>query len=170
MFKKCNKFNTKFFKKEVLLNMDAIDINILKLLKENSRISASEISSKINLSIPAVSDRLRKLDASGVIEKYTVIISNKKMNKNITVIMFVSLKNPNFTDKFVEFIQNENEIIECHYLTGDFDYALKIVTEDTETLEKILNEIKLIKGVLRTKTVVTLSTIKNNYSILPDEI
>lgn len=150
--------------------MDAIDINILKLLKENSRISASEISSKINLSIPAVSDRLRKLDASGVIEKYTVIISNKKMNKNITVIMFVSLKNPNFTDKFVEFIQNENEIIECHYLTGDFDYALKIVTEDTETLEKILNEIKLIKGVLRTKTVVTLSTIKNNYSILPDEI
>ncbi len=150
--------------------MDAIDINILKLLKENSRISASEISSKINLSIPAVSDRLRKLDASGVIEKYTVIISNKKMNKNITVIMFVSLKNPNFTDKFVEFIQNENEIIECHYLTGDFDYALKIVTEDTETLEKILNEIKLIKGVLRTKTVVTLSTIKNNYSIPPDEI
>lgn len=147
--------------------MDTIDINILKLLKENSRVSASEISSKINLSIPAVSDRLRKLDASGVIEKYTVIISNKKMNKNITVIMFVSLKNPNFTNKFVEFVQNENEIIECHYLTGDFDYALKIVTEDTETLEKILNEIKLIKGVLRTKTVVTLSTIKNNYSIPP---
>ncbi|OAA82854.1 Lrp/AsnC family transcriptional regulator [Clostridium ljungdahlii] len=150
--------------------MDAIDVNILKLLKENSRISASEISSKINLSIPAVSDRLKKLDASGVIEKYTVIISNKEMNKNITVIMFVSLKNPNFTDKFVEFVQNENEIIECHYLTGDFDYALKIVTEDTETLEKILNEIKLIKGVLRTKTIVTLSTIKNNYSIPPDEI
>ncbi|ADK15165.1 MULTISPECIES: Lrp/AsnC family transcriptional regulator [Clostridium] len=150
--------------------MDAIDVNILKLLKENSRISASEISSKINLSIPAVSDRLKKLDASGVIEKYTIIISNKKMNKNITVIMFISLKNPNFTDKFVEFIQNENEIIECHYLTGDFDYALKIVTEDTETLEKILNEIKLIKGVLRTKTIVTLSTIKNNYSIPPDEI
>ncbi|OAA95003.1 Lrp/AsnC family transcriptional regulator [Clostridium coskatii] len=150
--------------------MDAIDVNILKLLKENSRISASEISSKIKLSIPAVSDRLKKLDASGVIEKYTIIISNKKMNKNIIVIMFVSLKNPNFTEKFVEFIQNENEIIECHYLTGDFDYALKIVTEDTETLEKILNEIKLIKGVLRTKTIVTLSTIKNNYSILPDEI
>ncbi|QXE17433.1 Lrp/AsnC family transcriptional regulator [Clostridium sp. 001] len=150
--------------------MDAIDVNILKLLKENSRISASEISSKINLSIPAVSDRLKKLDASGVIEKYTIIISNKKMNKNITVIMFVSLKNPNFTEKFVEFVQNENEIIECHYLTGDFDYALKIVTEDTETLEKILNEIKLIKGVLRTKTIVTLSTIKNNYSIPPDEI
>lgn len=148
--------------------MDNIDIKILKLLQNNARITASEISSKINLSIPAVSDRLKKLDASGVIEKYTAIISTKKMNKSLTVIMFVSLENPKFADKFIEIIQKEDEIIECHYLAGDFDYALKIITTNTETLEMILNRIKLVAGVQKTKTTVTLSTIKNNYSIIPN--
>ena len=57
------------------------------------------------------------------------------------VIMFVSLENPTFIDKFIEIIQGENEIVECHYLAGEFDYALKIITENTETLEKVLNKI-----------------------------
>lgn len=150
--------------------MDNIDIRILNLLHKNSRISISEVSAKINLSVPAVSDRLKKLDASGLIEKYTIIINNKKFNKDLMVIMFVSLENPTFIDKFIEIIKDENEIIECHYLAGDFDYALKIITENTETLEKVLNKIKCIKGVQKTKTIVTLSTIKNNYSIIPEKI
>ena len=108
--------------------MNNIDIEILKLLQGNARITASEIASKINLSVPAVSDRLKKLDASGIIEKYTAIISPKKANKSLTVIMFVSLGNPKFADKFIEIIQKEDEIIECHYLAGDFDYELKIIT------------------------------------------
>ena len=148
--------------------MNNIDIEILKLLQGNARITASEIASKINLSVPAVSDRLKKLDASGIIEKYTAIISPKKANKSLTVIMFVSLGNPKFADKFIEIIQKEDEIIECHYLAGDFDYELKIITTNTETLEMILNRIKLVAGVQKTKTVVALSTIKNNYSIIPN--
>ncbi|MDP4089051.1 MAG: Lrp/AsnC family transcriptional regulator [Bacillota bacterium] len=148
--------------------MDNIDINILRLLQNNARITASEIASKINLSVPAVSDRLKKLDASGIIEKYTAIINPKKLDKSLTVIMFVSLENPKFADKFIEVVQKEDEIIECYYLAGDYDYALKIITTNTETLEMILNRIKLVSGVQKTKTTVTLSTIKNNYSIKPD--
>lgn len=149
--------------------MDSLDIKILKLLQKNARITASEISSKINLSVPAVSDRLRKLDASGVIEKYTIIINAKKLNRNITVIMFISLESPKYINKFLEAIDKEDEIIECHYLAGDYDYALKIITENTETLEKIINKIKSMNGIIKTKTTVTLSTIKNNYSIMPTE-
>lgn len=145
--------------------MDNIDIKIIKLLQSNSRITASEISGKINLSIPAVSDRLKKLDSSGVIERYTIILNAKKLNKSLTAIMWVSLDNPKFADRFVEFVKNEDEIIECHYLAGDFDYSLKITTENTETLEVILDKIKLVPGVMKTKTTVTLSTIKNSYSI-----
>ena len=148
--------------------MDNIDIKILKLLQDNARVTASEIAGRINLSVPAVSDRLKKLDASGIIQKYTAIISPKKMNKSLTVIMFVSLENPKFADKFIEIIQKEDEIIECHYLAGDFDYALKIITTNTETLEMIFNRIKLVAGVQKTKTTVTLSTIKNNYSVVPN--
>lgn len=149
--------------------MDSLDIKILKLLQNNARVTASEISSKINLSVPAVSDRLRKLDASGVIEKYTVIINAKKLNRSLTVIMFIGLESPKYTAKFLEAIQRDDEIIECHYLAGDYDYALKIMTENTETLEKILNKIKSMNGIVKTKTTVTLSTIKNNYSVMPTE-
>lgn len=149
--------------------MDSLDVKILKLLENNARVTASEISSKINLSIPAVSDRLKKLDASGVIEKYTVIINAKKLNRNLTVIMFISLESPKYTNKFLEAVQREEEILECHYLAGDYDYALKIITENTETLEKLLNKIKSLNGISKTKTTVSLSTIKNNYSVMPSE-
>lgn len=145
--------------------MDNIDIKIIKLLQSNSRMTASEISGKINLSIPAVSDRLKKLDTSGIIEKYTIILNAKKLNKSLTAIMWVSLDNPKFADKFIGFVKSEDEIIECHYLAGDFDYSLKIITENTETLEIILDKIKLVPGVMKTKTTVTLSTIKNSYSV-----
>lgn len=150
--------------------MDNLDIKILKLLQQNSRITASEISSRVNLSVPAVGDRLKKLDASGIIEKYTVILSAKKMNKHLMIIMFVSLESPKFTAPFINIIQLDDEIVECHYLAGDFDYALKIITENTESLERILNKIKNIPGVQKTKTNVSLSTIKNIHSIIPSEI
>lgn len=145
--------------------MDNIDANILKCLRENSRITVSEMAGKINLSIPAVSERLKKLDASGIIEKYTIILNAKKLGCQLTVFMFVSLENPRYFDKFKDLIQHEHEIIECYYLAGDFDYALKIITENTDTLQNILSKIKLISGIRKTKTVVTLSNIKNLYSV-----
>ncbi len=150
--------------------MDNIDIKIIKLLQQNSRVTASEISSKINLSVPAVGDRLKKLDASGIIEKYTIILNAKKMNKHLMIIMFVSLESPKFTEPFINIVQLDDEIVECHYLAGDFDYALKIITESTGSLERLLNKIKNIPGVQKTKTNVSLSTIKNLHSIIPSEI
>jgi len=150
--------------------MDNLDIKILKLLQQNSRVTASEISNRINLSIPAVSDRLKKLDASGIIEKYTVILNPKKMNKHLMIIMFISLESPKFTDPFINIVQLDDEIVECHYLAGDFDYALKIITESTESLERFLYKIKNIPGVQKTKTNVSLSTIKNIHSVIPSEI
>jgi len=149
--------------------MDNLDIKILKLLQQNSRVTASEISNRINLSVPAVGDRLKKLDASGIIEKYTVILNAKKMNKHLMIIMFISLESPKFTDPFINIVQLDDEIVECHYIAGDYDYALKIITESTASLERLLNKIKNIPGVQKTKTNVSLSTIKNNYSIIPNE-
>lgn len=147
--------------------MDSIDIKILKLLQSNARMSASQISSKVNLSIPAVSDRLKKLDASGIIEKYTIIINNKKLNRGLTAFMFISLETPKYGEDLVELAQAEDAITECYYLAGDFDYLLKIITRDTETLEEIINKIKSMNGIMKTKTIISLTTVKNNLSISP---
>lgn len=149
--------------------MDFLDIKILKLLQADSRMTVSQISSEINLSVPAVSERLKKLEAGGIIQKYTTIINPNCFHKELTAVMFITLERPKFTEKFVEFVQGEDEILECHYLAGDYDYALKIVTENTATLEKLLNRIKSVQGVIKTRTIVVLSTIKNNHSIVPGE-
>jgi Lrp/AsnC family leucine-responsive transcriptional regulator len=147
--------------------MDSIDIKILKLLQSNARMSASQISSKVNLSIPAVSDRLKKLDASGIVEKYTIIINNKKLNRGLTAFMFVSMETPKHGEDLVALAQAEDAIIECYYLVGDYDYLLKIITKDTETLESILHKVKSVNGIMKTKTMVSLTTVKNNLSISP---
>lgn len=147
--------------------MDSLDIKILKLLQKNARITASDIGNEVNLSVPAVSERLKKLESSGIISQYTAIIDPAHLKKDLTVIMFISLERPKFTDRFVEFVSGEEEILECHYLAGDFDYSLKIITENTGTLEALLNRIKSLQGVQKTRTIVVLSTVKNNYSVSP---
>ncbi len=145
--------------------MDSIDIKILKLLQKNARISVSEIGSLINLSVPACSERIKKLEASGTIRQYAAIIDPASVKKTLTAMMFISLERPQFTDKFIEVIRLEDDILECHYLAGDFDYLLKIMTTDTSTLEKLLNRLKSVRGVQKTRTIVVLSTEKNNYSV-----
>lgn len=147
--------------------MDNIDIKILKLLQRNARMTVSEMSGIINLSVSAISDRLKKLEASGIIQQYTAIINPSHLKKNLTAIMFISLERPRFSDKFQEFVDAEDDILECHYLAGDYDYALKIVTESTSTLQELLNKIKSAQGIQKTKTIVILSTTKNNYSVVP---
>jgi Lrp/AsnC family leucine-responsive transcriptional regulator len=149
------------------INMDAIDVKIIKLLQKNARVTASEISSEINLSVPAVSERLKKLEASGIIQQYTAIINPRMIKKELTAIMFVTIERPKYSEKFVEIIESIDEVIECHYLAGDYDYSLKIITENTFSLEDLLNRVKSVQGVQRTRTIVVLSTVKNNYSVTP---
>jgi Lrp/AsnC family transcriptional regulator, leucine-responsive regulatory protein len=149
--------------------VDNIDVKILKLLQFNARMTVSEMAAKINLSIPAVSERLKKLESSGIIEQYTAILNAKKLNKSLTVIVFITLESSKYTDKFNQFVNAEDEIVECYYLAGDFDYVLKIITDNTLTLENILNKIKGVSGIQKTRTIVTLSNIKNKHSITLNE-
>lgn len=147
--------------------MDQLDKAILLLLEKNARISASEIGNAINLSVSAVSERLKKLETNGVIQQYTTIINSHYLNKNLMALMSIALDSPKLATHFLEFVASEDEILECYYLAGEFDYQLKIITQDTESLRDILDRIKSIQGVGKTKTTVTLSIIKNRHSIVP---
>ena len=148
--------------------MDDIDRKILKKLQENARITISDLSSEIALSMPAISERLKKLKASGVIKQYTTILDPALLNKHLMALMFLRFDNPKHGDQFTCLVKDEPEIKECYYITGDFDYSLKILTENTRTLEKLLTRIKNAPGVVKTQTIVILSTITDSPSILPD--
>lgn len=148
--------------------MDEIDKKILKNMQKNARMTISDLSSEISLSMPAISERLKKLEASGVIKQYTVILDPAMLNKHLMAIIFVRLDNPVNGDSFANFIKGEPEIKECFYITGDFDYSMKVITESTQTLEQLLNRIKYQVGVIKTQTIVVLSSITDKPSIIPD--
>ena len=148
--------------------MDDIDRKILKKLQENARITISDLSSEIALSMPAISERLKKLEASGVIKQYTTILDPALLNTHLMALMFLRFDNPKHGDQVTCLVKDEPEIKECYYITGDFDYSLKILTENTRTLEKLLTRIKNAPGVVKTQTIVILSTITDSPSILPD--
>ncbi|MGI6732108.1 MAG: Lrp/AsnC family transcriptional regulator [Anaerovoracaceae bacterium] len=148
--------------------MDMIDLKILNALQENSRTSISDLSKQVNLSLSAVSERLKKLEASNIVEKFTVILNPKALDKELSVMMNISLENPHHTDEFVEIINNEKEILECHYVTGEYDYVLKITTRNTTTLENLMNRIKSLPCIKRTQTNVILSSVKHLHSVSPD--
>ena len=99
--------------------MDVIDVKILEVLQENSRVSISELSRKVNLSLSAVSERLKKLENSSIISKYTVILDPKLLGKDLSVMISIGLESTSQTQAFLEFVEMEPEILECHYITGE---------------------------------------------------
>ena len=149
--------------------MDLIDIKILEVLQENARVSISDLSKKVNLSLSAVSERLKKLENSKIISKYTVILEPKLMGKDLSVIISIGLESTSDTQSFLDFVQSEPEILECHYITGEYDYMLKVTTTNTHTLEMIMNRIKSFNGIKRTQTNVILSTTKLHHSVSPEK-
>ena len=149
--------------------MDSIDYRILECLKKNSRENATNIGAKINLSTSAVIERIKKLETSGVINQYTTIINQNALGRDIMAFIYVSLEHPKYNEEFIKQINENDSVAECHYIAGDFDFILKVITKTGKTLEKILNYVKSIKGVSLTRTSVVLSTSKCDMCILPEK-
>lgn len=145
--------------------MDNLDYKILDLLKKNARIQISEISKSIKLSIPAVSERIRKLDEAGIIEKYTIKINREKTNSSLLAFIFVNIDKPEHIAGFRSSIIKFSSVLECHHLAGEYDYMLKVALSDTKALEEFIsNKLKKITGVQKTNTIISLSSIKEEIN------
>ncbi len=147
--------------------MDKLDIEILTELKNNARQTASEISKNIHLSVSTVIERIRKMEKSGLIQSYTVITNDGKLGNDITVLMEVSMEHPRYNEQFIDRINGNPYVIACYYLTGEFDFMLKICCHSSEHLELIHNQIKDCPGVRLTRTHYVLRTVKNVFSSMP---
>ncbi|MGG3914400.1 Lrp/AsnC family transcriptional regulator [Rossellomorea vietnamensis] len=116
--------------------MDNINRHILDVLQVNGRISMTELGKKISLSVPAVTERVRKLEEQGVIEGYKAIINPEKVNKPVKA--FVLMKTHR-CKAFRAFCQEHPHVVECHRLTGEYSYLVKVVTEDNSLLEAFID-------------------------------
>ena len=147
--------------------MDEINKAILAQLIKNSRSTASEISKQVNLSVPAVAERIRKMETSGIINGYTVKLDRQQLGLQLIAFIMVTLDNSssiaNFRDKMVAC----PDVLECHHLAGQSDYLLKIRVENTNQLERFLMDVlKKTAGVASSNTLICLSTLKEELNVL----
>ncbi len=145
--------------------MDAIDAKILEILQQRGRTRRNELAEAVELSLPSVSDRLRKLEESGVIRGYAALVDPKKLGRDITAFIVVEVDSSRHYHAFVEHASAVDEILECHAITGEGTHLLKIRTENTTSLEKLLARIQAWTGVMRTRTQLVLSTSKETSTI-----
>ncbi|MGM0167042.1 lrp/AsnC family transcriptional regulator, leucine-responsive regulatory protein [Enterococcus sp. AZ135] len=145
--------------------MDKIDLTILTILKKNSRESISAISEKIGLSAPAVIERLRKLKSSGVIQQYTIKLDRTSCGLPILAFISVKIDRSGNTSNFKNTISNYHCVLECHKVTGEYDYLLKVAAADIPDLEQFLSKkLKQVRGVGETQTMITLENLKEEVN------
>ena len=145
--------------------LDDIDLKILDILQKNGRTRRNDLSDAVGLSLPSVSERLRKLEEGGYIDGYAATLNYKKLGKDITAFIVVIVDSSKHYHTFVEHANATEEILECHAITGDGSHLLKIRTENTSTLEKLLAKIQSWTGVTGTRTHLVLSTSKETTHI-----
>ena len=139
--------------------MDEHDITLLGILQESGRTSLSNLSVRVGLSIPAVTERIKKLETMGTVKGYTTLLDAKKLGIGLTAFISVEINDPMTYISFAEAISRLKEIQECHHVVGEFDYILKVKTRDTDSLESLISKnIRTINGVGRTRTTVVLSS------------
>ncbi len=146
--------------------MDHIDTKILRCLTKDARMNASQISQKVNLSISAVIERMKKMEASGLIKGYTAVIDEKRAGFNVQAMISIRLEHPKFNQEFNRQMCSHERVMECFYITGDFDYIARIGVSSTDELTQVLHDIKQIPGVSLTRTYVVLDNIKQSTSVV----
>ena len=143
------------------LNLENLDNEILSILQKNGRNSVSSIAEKISLSIPATSDRIKKLEDLNIIRGYRAIINPQKIGLDLSALITIVSESSSNYEKIVEHANEMNEIVECFATTGRGSHMLVIQTKNTQSLEKLLRKIQSWPNVIRTETQIILSTKKN---------
>lgn len=145
--------------------IDELDISILKKLQENGRTKRSELAELIGLSLPSLSERLKKLEDNKVIEGYYAKLNRHVFGYDIMVFIVVFMDSSKNYEKLIEHVKKTPEILECHAILGEGSHVLKAIVKDTKSLEQLLNKIQSWQGVTRTVTNFVLSTIKETTKI-----
>jgi Lrp/AsnC family leucine-responsive transcriptional regulator len=150
-------------------NIDDKDLAILKLLQHNARITVKEISDKIHLSTTPVHERIKRMEEAGIIKQYATLVDHSKVKKGLMVICYVSLKQHNKIagSKFIKLIQNMPEVIECYNISGEFDFMLKVVTENMDAYYDFhVNKLSEAENIGHVQSVFVMGIIKQTHVLI----
>ncbi|KAB7672224.1 Lrp/AsnC family transcriptional regulator [Bacillus sp. B1-b2] len=142
--------------------MDSIDRDILMCLQSDARLSMTSLGKLIGLSQPAITERVKRLEEQGVIKRYSAIVSNEKVGKStVAFILFRTTKCNNFVDYCKEALQ----VVECHRISGEHNYLIKVVVESTKELELFENDSMKYGD---STTLISLSSPIDNKPLIPN--
>lgn len=150
------------------IDLDKIDLQILKILQQNGRITNLQLSNEIGLSPAPTLERVRKLENSGYILSYHALVDEEKLGLGIKTFIQVSLDfHQNDTiQTFLNEIQEIKEITECHHVTGQCDFLLKVYVKDIKSYEQlIMQKISRISVVKTFQTMIIMSTNKKEPTV-----
>ena len=145
--------------------LDDVDNKLLGILQLKGRTKRNELAEVVSLSVPAVSERLKKLEDHGVIEGYYTKVNRKAYGLDILAFIYVIMDSSKYYKDLIKNVEHHRQILECHSVLGDGSHLLKVLVRNTEALEKLLGEIQSWHGVISTKTTYVLSTIKETTAI-----
>lgn len=148
--------------------LDKTDLQILRILQNNSKLTTKEIAAQVNLSTTPVFERLKRLEAEGYIKKYVAILDAGKLNCGFVVFCSVKLRrlNREIAEGFTRIIQDIPEVAECYNISGEYDYLLKIHAPDMKYYQEfILNVLGTIDSMGSLKSTFVMADVKHNYGI-----
>ena len=143
--------------------LDTKDLAILRLLQTNARMSVKEIADTVQLSTTPVHERIKRLEATGVIKQYATLIDGAKVRKGLMVICYVSLNQHSKKSgtQFIKLINELPEVVECYSISGEFDFMLKIVTEDMNSYYNFhVNKLSQAENIGQVQSVFIMGVVK----------
>ena len=151
------------------ISLDNRDLAILHLLQQNARMTVKEISDKMHLSTTPVHERIKRMEASGVIKQYATLVDHAKVKRGLMVICYVSLKqhSKNAGAKFIKTINELNEVIECYSISGEFDFMLKVVCRDMNAYYDFhVNKLSQIENMGHVQSTFVMGVIKQTHELM----
>ena len=148
--------------------LDDTDRGILTMLQEDCRSALARIGEHVGLSAPSVLERIKKLEAAGVITGYHATLDARRLGFDVTAFIGVNTSHPNLIATIERQLVALNGVLECHHVTGEYTLLLKVKTANTSSLEELITAIRSLDGVTRTETTVVLSTHAESVQLALD--
>ena len=150
------------------MTLDSIDKNLLHYLQEDCKQTNKELSSKLNLSVTAVYERIKKLEREGIIDRYVSILNKEKVGLGFVVFCQIKLAQHSrvYLTKFEAEVKELEEVIECFHVSGEYDYLLKVIVKDMIHFRSFMvNKLTSLQHIGSTQSSFTINEVKNTTSI-----
>ena len=149
-------------------HLDELDRQLLEELQEDGRVSNAELARRLNLSPPATYARIRKLEEQGIIRKYVALLDRDRLGYDLLCFVHIRMHmhELNARESFQDHVQTLPEVLECHHLTGQFDYVLKVALSNRRELQDFIrHKLVPLKGVAQITTSILLEEVKSTTTL-----